>query len=116
MKKIIIICPSCHKKMKISNKTAKYKCPHCKSIYKYNIFKKIYHSILNVITGFFQTIKDIIFNIKRKYNNAKSTYSYMKQLRKHMKNDPNWSQYRKQQQEAKNVTPKKSFKDFFKRK
>lgn len=32
-----------------------------------------------------------------------------------MKNDPNWSNYRKQQQEMKDVTPKKSFKDFFKR-
>ena len=29
MKKIVIVCPSCQKKMKISDKTAKYKCPHC---------------------------------------------------------------------------------------
>lgn len=116
MKKLIIICPSCKKKMKISNKVAKYKCPHCATIYKYSIFKKIFYSVKNIITGFFQTIKDIIFNIKTKYRNFKSTYAYMKQLKKNMKNDPNWSQYRKQQEEAKNVTPKKSFKDFFKKK
>ena len=32
----------------------------------------------------------------------------------HMKNDPNWSQYRKEQQEMKDVSPKKTlFKRFF---
>ena len=40
----------------------------------------------------------------------------MSQLKKHMKSDPNWSQYRKEQQKMKDVSPKKSFKDFFKRK
>ena len=39
----------------------------------------------------------------------------MSQLKKNMKNDPNWSNYRKQQEEMKDVTPKKSFKDFFKK-
>lgn len=116
MKKLVITCPKCHKKMKISNKIAKYRCPHCREIYKYNFIRKIYQTINNIILGFFQTIKDIINNFKRRYNNAKATYRYMSQLKKNMKNDPNWSQYRTQQREAKDVSPKKSFKDFFKRK
>ena len=40
----------------------------------------------------------------------------MSQLKKNMKNDPNWSNYRKQQEEMKDVTPKRSFKDLFKKK
>ncbi|WP_101474141.1 hypothetical protein [Fusobacterium sp.] len=114
MKKFIITCPKCHKKMKISDKIAKYRCPNCKEIYKYNIFRKVYHNIKYVIDGFISTIRDIIFNIKRKYNNAKTTYQYMSQLKKNIKNDPNWSQYRNQQREEKDVTPNKSFKDSFK--
>jgi hypothetical protein len=100
--------------MKISDKIAKYRCPNCKEIYKYNIFRKLYHNIKYVIDGFISTIRDIISNIKRKYNNAKTTYQYMSQLKKNMKNDPNWSQYRNQQREEKDVTPNKSFKDSFK--
>lgn len=115
MKKIIINCPKCHKKMKISDKIAKYRCPHCQEIYQYNFFKKMFYDIKYVADGFVQTINDIINNFKRKYNNAKATYQYMSQLKKNMKNDPNWSQYRNQQREAKDVSPKKSFKDFFKR-
>ena len=116
MRKFVIVCPKCHKKMKISDKLAKYKCPHCGEIYRYHILKKIYYNIKNVITGLFQTVKDIGSNIKRRYNNAVSTYKYMSQLRKNMKNDPNWSQYRTQQREEKDVTPKKSFMDSLKEK
>ena len=116
MKKIILLCPACKKKMKISDKTAKYKCPHCGSIYKYTFLRKIFYDTKEVGVGFITTLKDIKFNIKKRYNDAKTTYQYMSQLKKNMKNDPNWSNYRKQQKEMKDVTPKKSFKDFFKKK
>lgn len=102
MKKLIITCPKCRKKMKITNKIAKYKCPHCSEIYKFNFFSFI---DLN-IQSFFSNI----FNkITYKYNNFKNTYKYMKQLKQHMKNDPNWSNYRKQQNEENGYQPKKSF-------
>lgn len=116
MKKFIIICPACKKKMKISDKSAKYKCPHCGEIYKYNFPKRIFYNTKDIFDGIKQTFSDIKFNIKKKYSDAKATYQYMSQLKKQMKNDPNWSQYRKEQQEMKDVSPKKSFKDFFKRK
>ncbi|AVQ18207.1 MAG: hypothetical protein U0M80_09340 [Fusobacterium mortiferum] len=116
MKKFIIICPACKKKMKISDKSAKYKCPHCGEIYKYNFPKRIFYNTKDIFDGIKQTFSDIKFNIKKKYSDAKATYQYMSQLKKHMKSDPNWSQYRKEQQKMKDVSPKKSFKDFFKRK
>ena len=116
MKKIIILCPSCQKKMKISDKTAKYKCPHCGNIYNYTFYKRVIYNIKNVATGFVTTLKDIKYNIIKKYNDTKSTYKYMSQLRKNMKNNPNWSNYRNQQKEMKDVSPKKTFKSFFKKK
>ena len=45
MEKIVIICPSCSKKMKITNKVAKYRCPHCSEIYQYTRIKKFFTSI-----------------------------------------------------------------------
>ena len=116
MKKFIILCPACKKKIKISDKSAKYKCPHCGEIYKYNFPKRVFYNIKDVFDGIGQTFSDIKFNMKKKYSDAKATYQYMSQMRKHMKNDPNWSQYRKEQQEMKDVSPKKSFKDFFRKK
>lgn len=94
MKKIIIICPECTRKMKISNKIAKYRCPHCSTIYKFNLFKFIFINI----EKFFMNIID---NIIEKFNNFKNTYKYMKQVKSHLKNDPNWSNYHKQQKEEK---------------
>lgn len=116
MKKFIIVCPHCKKKMKISDKVAKYKCPNCKEIYKYSYFKHIFYNIKDVFDGIGQTFSDIKYTMKKRYSDAKTTYQYMSQLKKNMKNDPNWSQYRTQQQEMKDVSPKRSFKDFFKRK
>lgn len=112
MEKLIVICPNCKKKMKIKNQVAKYKCPNCSSIYKLNIFKKIH---LN-IKEFFLRIK---YKITKKYNDTVATYKYMKQVQQHMKNNPNWSQYKKQQEEEKAYSQnykKRSFKNFFKRK
>lgn len=115
MKKFIILCLACKKKMKISDKIAKYKCPHCGEIYKYNKLKSIFYNTKDVFVGIGETFSDIKFNMKKRYSDAKATYQYMSQLKKHMKNDPNWSQYRKEQQEMKDVSPKKSFKDFFRK-
>lgn len=118
MKKFIITCPSCKKKMRILNKPAKYKCPSCGNIHKIGKIKFIFIAIKSFFVGIVDTIKDIKNNIIYKYNSAKTTYKYMSQLKKNMKNDPNWSNFRTQQQEEKKMRDanKKSFKDFFKRK
>lgn len=115
MKKFIITCPSCHKKMKVLDKAAKYKCPSCGSIYKISSLKLVQLRIKGFFTGIADTGRDIKNNIKYKISSARTTYNYMKQLRKNMKNDPNWSNYHREQREMKN-TNKRSFKDFFKRK
>lgn len=116
MKKIVIVCPNCLKKMKISNKIAKYRCPHCSEIYKFNFFK----FILVNIEKFFMEITDFLFSIPKKimkkYKDAKATYNYMKQLKTHMKNDPNWSNYRKQQEQEKKYSSNSSFFDKLKSK
>lgn len=115
MKKIIVTCPSCHKKMKVLNKSAKYKCPSCGNIYKLNAAKLTVLKIKGFFTGIAETGTDIKNNIKYKITTARATYNYMKQLKKNMKNDPNWSNYHREQREMKNAN-KRSFKDFFKRK
>lgn len=115
MKKIVITCPSCHKKMKILDKAAKYKCPSCGSIYKLNAVKLTGLKIKGFFTGIVDTGKDIKNNIKYKVNSTRATYNYMKQMKQNMRNDPNWSNYHKEQREMKNAN-KRSFKDFFKRK
>lgn len=115
MKKIVITCPSCHKKMKVLDKAAKYKCPSCGSIYKLNAVKLTGLKIKGFFTGIIDTGKDIKNNIKYKVNSTRATYNYMKQMKQNMKNDPNWSNYHKEQREMKNAN-KRSFKDFFKRK
>lgn len=94
MKKLIITCPNCMKKMKISNKIAKYKCPHCSTIYKFNSYKFIILNIENFFSNIFNSIST-------KFTNFKNTYKYMKQLKQNMKNNPNWSNYKKQQDEEK---------------
>lgn len=115
MKKIIVTCPSCHKKMKILNKVAKYKCPHCKTIYKLNFLRLNILRIKGFFGGIASTIIDIKNNVKYKFNSTRATYNYMKQMKKNMRNDPNWSNYHKEQKEMKNAN-KRSFKDFFKKK
>ncbi len=110
MKKLIITCPTCTKKMKISNKIAKYKCPSCYAIYKFNFIKFI---LINIENFFIHLIDSMIFlprKIQKKYKDFIATYRYMKQVRTNMKNDPNWSNFRKQQQEEnKYSSSKKSF-------
>lgn len=102
MKKLIITCPKCTKKMKISNKIAKYKCPHCSNIYKFNLLKFVPVNVESFFTNTFS-------KVTTKFNNFKNTYRYMKQLKQHMKNDPNWSNYRKQQEEERAHQNPKSF-------
>lgn len=101
--------------MKVLDKAAKYKCPSCGSIYKISSLKLVQLRIKGFFTGIADTGRDIKNNIKYKISSARTTYNYMKQLRKNMKNDPNWSNYHREQREMKNAN-KRSFKDFFKRK
>ncbi|WP_297404324.1 zf-TFIIB domain-containing protein [uncultured Cetobacterium sp.] len=103
MKKIIITCPKCKEKMKIMDKVAKYRCPNCKEVYKFNHFKRGIYKVSSFFKGIIQTFKDIKFNIVTKYKNTKATYNYMKQMKKNMKKNPNWSNFHKEQAEAKKM-------------
>ena len=114
MKKIIVTCPSCKKKMKVLNKAAKYKCPSCGNIYKINSLTLTGLKIKGFFTGIGDTVRDIKNNIKYKINSTRATYNYIKQMKKNMKNNPDWSNYHKEQREMKNAN-KRSFKDFFKK-
>lgn len=118
MKKIVVTCPSCRKKMRIQNKIAKYKCPNCKNIYKLNYLKLTALNIKSFFVGIVETLKDIKNNIRSKYQSARATYNYMKQVKKNMKNNPNWSNYHREQREQRQMknANKRSFKDFFKKK
>lgn len=118
MKKLIITCPHCTKKMKISNKMAKYKCPNCSAIYKFNLIKFILINIEKFFMGIVDFILVIPRKIQKKYSDTVATYKYMKQVRTNMKNDPNWSNFRKQQQEEKKYksSSKSSFFDNIKNK
>lgn len=119
MKKIIIKCPKCKKKMKISDKVAKYRCPSCKEVYNFTSMKRSLGKVTGVFTGIGQTLKDIKSNTTKKYRDAKTTYKYMKSMQKNMKNNPNWSNYHKEQNEMKEMNKKNKFENFkakFKRK
>ena len=76
MGKIIVTCETCGKKMKITNKKAKYRCPYCKNIYELTILKKI---IL--------FLKNLISYIPRKIINIKNTIKYKIMLAKILKNN-----------------------------
>lgn len=103
MKKIVIKCPKCQKKMKILDKVAKYRCPNCKEIYKYTSLKRSTNKFLGVFIGMGSTAKDIKNNIKHKYQTSKNTYNYMKNVKKNLKKDPNWSNYHKEQNQMKDA-------------
>ncbi|MBC2856126.1 MAG: hypothetical protein RR191_06500 [Cetobacterium sp.] len=117
MKKIIIKCPKCGGKMRINDQVAKYRCPSCKEVYKFNHFRRLISKITGFFKGIGQTCVDIKNNIQYKYKTAKSTYSYMKQMKQHMKKDPNWSNYHKEQREEKRMkdAQKPRFWDKFKK-
>lgn len=76
MGKIIVTCETCGKKMKITNKKAKYRCPYCKNIYELTILKKI---IL--------FLKNLISYTPRKIINIKNTIKYKIMLAKNLKNN-----------------------------
>ena len=119
MKKIVLKCPKCRKKMKISDKPAKYRCPHCKEVYNYTKTKQMVGKITRVFTGVGTTVKDIKNGVAYKYTTAKNTYKYMKSVKKNMKQNPNWSNYHKEQKEMKEMNKankvKTSLKEHFKR-
>ena len=114
MKKIVLKCPKCRKKMKISDKPAKYRCPNCKEIYNYTKLKQATGKVARVITGIGTTAKDVKNGIVYKYNTAKNTYKYTKSVKKNMKQNPNWSNYHKEQKEMKETNSSKpNFKQMF---
>ena len=76
MEKIIVKCKKCSQKMKILNKTGKYRCPYCKEVYRLNGFNKVILKIGRVVDGFFKTLKDI-----------KNTFKYRLMLAKKLKNN-----------------------------
>ena len=78
MKKIIIVCPSCNKKMKITYKIAKYKCPHCQHIYKFNFFKKF---IFDTTVSF----KGWKSKLYHRFQNAKATAEYIRMMKQQQK-------------------------------
>lgn len=118
VKKIIIRCPKCKKKMKISDKPAKYRCPSCGEIYKYTLLKKTVAYPGKIVAGVFQTGRDIVTGVKTKYTMTKNTAKYMKQVKKNMKADPNWSNVRKEENRMKEAERgnKKSIFDKFNKK
>jgi DNA-directed RNA polymerase subunit RPC12/RpoP len=118
VKKIIIRCPKCKKKMKISDKPAKYRCPSCGEIYKYTALKRIVGYPSRIIVGIIQTVTDIINGVKAKYRNTKNTAQYMKQVKKNMKSNPNWSNVEREKNRMREAEKanKKSFFDKFKKK
>jgi|GEM_PF-534798 len=119
MKKIVLKCPKCRKKMKISDKPAKYRCPNCKEVYKYTRSKQMTGRVTRIFTGIGTTIKDVKNGIVYKFKTAKNTYKYMNSVKKNMKKDPNWSNYHKDQKEMKEMNKankaKTSFKDYLKK-
>lgn len=115
MDKVIVNCPNCKGRMKIGYKPAKYRCPHCKEIYILTTAGAYVLKAKNVVKGALETVKDAKNNLKRKYRNAKATAEYMAQLKKNMKNDPNWSNYYKEQNEMKKSQKSSKFKNFFRR-
>ncbi|MGL5152852.1 MAG: hypothetical protein ACRC7N_20025 [Clostridium sp.] len=117
MKKIVIACPKCKEKMRVMDKVAKYKCPNCNEIYKFTSFQRILQKFVGFFKGIVQTLIDIKINFITKYKNTKATYNYMKQMKTNMKNNPNWSNYHREQAEAKKMkqAQKPSFWDRFRK-
>lgn len=112
MKKIVLKCPKCKKKMKITDKAAKYRCPSCKEVYNYTKAKQTMGKVTAVFIGVGKTAKDIKNGIVTKYKNTKSTYKYMKSMKSNMKNDPNWSNFHKEQKETKEMNKKNKVENF----
>ncbi|MGL5578198.1 MAG: hypothetical protein ACRDB7_03730 [Fusobacteriaceae bacterium] len=115
MNKLVIVCPHCKQKMKLGTKIAKYRCPHCKEIYKLNLVTLISLKIKNFFKGIAETLTDGKNNLRKKYSDAKRTAEYMAQVRKNMKQDPNWSNYHREQKQQKRETKSEKLKKFFKR-
>lgn len=115
MDKLIIVCPHCKQKMKLGTKLAKYRCPHCKEVYKLNLMTLIVMRVKGFFEGIVETTVDAKNNLRKKYYNAKATAQYMAQMRKNMKQDPNWSNYHREQKQKKAEERSGKFKNFFRK-
>jgi len=85
--KVIIECPECKKKMKIEDKIAKYKCPHCGTIYDYTKGKQIYSKGNRIAKDAMSTFKEGKVNFKDKWEQAKATAKVMNEARKNQSQD-----------------------------
>lgn len=115
MNKLVIVCPYCKQKMKLGTKIAKYRCPHCKEIYKLSLGTLVCLKIKSFFKGIAETLADGKNNLRKKYYDAKKTAEYMAQVRKNMKDNPNWSNYHKEQMEKKTEAKSKIFRKIFKK-
>jgi len=66
MKKIIIKCKNCKKKMRIMDKAAKYKCPYCGTVNKFGKIKKFINKLNRIGEDFVKTCLDLYKIIKGK--------------------------------------------------
>lgn len=82
MEKIIVTCGKCKKKMKILNKPAKYRCPHCKEVYKFTKTKQIIEKTKRVGKDAKKTVVDIFKTISYRFRAAKTQYQQMKNMKK----------------------------------
>jgi hypothetical protein len=118
MEKTIIECRGCKKRMKISYKLNKYKCPHCGEVYKLTRIKFILLKLKGVFLGIKETVIDIKNNVVYKVKSIKSTYKYVSSMKKNMKGNPEWSNYYKEKKESDNLKKANrnwKIKDWFKK-
>ncbi len=82
MDKIIIACKKCKKQMKIFNKPAKYRCPHCKEVFKFTKTTQIIEKIKRVGKDAKKTFVDSYKTLAYRFRVAKEQYKMMKQIKK----------------------------------
>lgn len=75
MKKIIIKCKNCNRKMKIMDKAAKYKCPYCQKITNFKKIDRVFYKtrviVKDGIDTFIQLFAIISQKLKGIFNHIK---------------------------------------------
>jgi predicted RNA-binding Zn-ribbon protein involved in translation (DUF1610 family) len=69
MKKIVIKCKNCKKKMKVLDKAAKYKCPYCKKITNFRKIDRVFHKFAVIVKDGVSTFIEIYRIIIEKTKN-----------------------------------------------